>query len=262
VDVRNSTVAAAVAAILALVVGFAYGNLFGLEQIFELQKWQALIGAGVALLAAALAFFNTTRSLDHAAKLEDRRRSRKHAAVRAMLPLALSQILDYADRSAHRLNELVAICQNDILLPMTAPENHPQNIPTETLRVLAEFIEYSDIADVSGIEATVALIQIHDARIRALVARNRDPSGTWIIRQEEIEARIVNAASIYAGAASVFDYARQRQGHLTPDISWDAVRRALRNMQFWEDEYPRLEALIARRERTYVGPFDELRRIP
>jgi hypothetical protein len=61
VDVRNSTVAAAVAAILALVVGFAYGNLFGLEQIFELQKWQALIGAGVALLAAALAFFNTTR---------------------------------------------------------------------------------------------------------------------------------------------------------------------------------------------------------
>lgn len=223
-DIRNSTVAVIAAAILALIVGFAYGNVLGLQHVFELQKWQMLVGAGVALLAAVIAFFNTTRSLTHAGRLEATRRSRKHAAIRAMLPLALSEILDYAHQSAHRLNGLIASCQNDVLPAMTASADVIQPIPAETLQTLAEFIEYSDTVDVRVIEATVALVQIHDARVRGLVEANRDPSRTHIVRQEEIEARVVNAASIYAGAACVFDYARRRQDRVPLDVSWDDVR--------------------------------------
>jgi hypothetical protein len=224
VNFRNSTVVVCAAATLAFVFGFAYGNLFGLEHTFDLQKWQALVGAAVALLAAVIAFLNTTRSLSHAKQLEDRRRGRKHAAVRATLPLALSQVLDYANRSAHSLNDLIASCRNNVLPPMTAPTSLVQPIPTETLPSLAEFIEYSDTLDVGIVEGTIALIQIHDARVRALVEANRDPSRIAIVRQEEIEGRIVNAASIYAGAAAVFDYARRRADDLPRDITWDAVR--------------------------------------
>lgn len=253
VTVRNSTVVVCAAATLALVFGFAYGNLLGLERAFDLEKWQTLVGAGIALLAAVIAVWNTTRSLQDARELEQNRRVRKHAAVRALLPLALSQVLDYANRSAWSLNGLITSCQNNVLPAMTASARVVQPIPKETLNGLAEFIEYSDTIDVRVIKSTVALIQIHDARVRELVEANSNPAGGRIVRQEEIERGIVNAASIYAGAASVFEYARRRQDHIPQDISWDAVRRALRNMLFWEDEHPRLEGLVVDREGTSRG---------
>src|SRR5438445_2079765 len=79
-----------------------------------LQNWQTLIAATVAStiasIAAYVAFQNTSRSLAHAERLETNRRRRKHAAVRAVLPLALSQVIAYAERSAHALDALVASC--------------------------------------------------------------------------------------------------------------------------------------------------------
>lgn len=158
VTVRNSTVVVCAAATLALVFGFAYGNLLGLERAFDLEKWQTLVGAGIALLAAVIAVWNTTRSLQDARELEQNRRVRKHAAVRALLPLALSQVLDYANRSAWSLNGLITSCQNNVLPAMTASARVVQPIPKETLNGLAEFIEYSDTIDVRVIELTVALI--------------------------------------------------------------------------------------------------------
>jgi hypothetical protein len=72
-----------------------------------LQKWQTLAAALVASIAAYIAFRNTSRTLNHAEKLESNRRNRKHAAVRAVLPLALAQVTGYAERSARALNELM-----------------------------------------------------------------------------------------------------------------------------------------------------------
>lgn len=66
-------------------------------------------------------------------------------------------------------------------------------------------------------------------------------------------------AAIYGGAAAAFNYARERQDHPPQGISWDAVRPALRNKLFWGDENPRLEAIVAEREKTSEGPFYKLR---
>jgi hypothetical protein len=55
-----------------------------------LKEWQTLLSAVIAVGAAYVAFQNTTRALRHSEKLETNRRSRKHAAVRAVLPLALA----------------------------------------------------------------------------------------------------------------------------------------------------------------------------
>ena len=52
------------------------------------------------------------------------------------VPLALSQILDYAHRSAHRLNKLIAKCDGELLPKMTAPRDLVEAPPTETLRTL------------------------------------------------------------------------------------------------------------------------------
>jgi len=94
--------------------------------------------------------------------------------------------------------------------------------------------------------------------MRSLVQDNHDPSESHIMVRTEIESRIIDAASIYAGAAAAFDYARRRQALLPRSLSWDAVRAALRNMRFWDEEHPRLYEALARRMTLSDGPFEKL----
>jgi hypothetical protein len=254
-----------IALMLIVLLGVWLGILVPLpgEVAAWISKWQTLIAATVAScvasIAAYIAFQNTTRSLNHAEELEKRRRNRKHAALRAVLPLALAQVQDYAERSAHALTRLISECDGETLPAKTAPESIVQPLPSETLATLADFIEYSDTVDVGVIEATVAWIQIHHSRIRGLVEDNRDPSSTRIVLQTEIDGNIVDAASIYAGAAAVYEYARRQRSQIPPTLSWDAVRSALRNMRLWEDEFPRLWDALKRREGLSAGPFERLK---
>jgi hypothetical protein len=122
-----------------------------------------------------VAVWNTTRSLKQSANQEQNRSDRKHAAVRAVLPLALAKISGYAEQSVHGLNDLVGKCDsNGRLPPGTASTSLVESVPSEALETLTEFIEYSDTLDVSIIESTTAWIQIHDSRIRSLIDNNAD----------------------------------------------------------------------------------------
>src|SRR5262249_49364022 len=149
-------------------------------------------------------------SLIGAENLETHRRSRKQAALRAALPLSAAAISQYAEKSAHALNALVPSCINEALPAATAPFDLGQPIPVETLEALADFIEYADRLDTSVIEAMIGLIQIHDARIRALVRDNYDPHQTAVVVRSNIEAHVIDAASIYAAADTLYQYARKR----------------------------------------------------
>ena len=225
----------------------------------SLQGWQTLIAAVVAAVAVIVAFKNTDRSLAHAERLEANRRRRKHAAVRAVLPLALSQVIAYAERSAWALNDLVSKCKGETLPSGVVPESLIEPLPSETLKSLADFIEYTDATSVEVLESTVAWIQIFDSRMRALAQHNNDPAKTWVVVRTEIEGLIVDAATIHAGAASAFDYARRRRAQMPTGLLWVAVIGALRNMRLWEDEYPRVHQIVDGRQSKSTGPFQQLR---
>ncbi len=122
-----------------------------------LQQWQTLVGATVAIAAAIIALFNTTRTLRQNQNLETERRKRKHAALRAMLPLALAKVSEYSEQSAHDLKELLNRCDTNEALPKgVISRSLIQPLPSETLKVLADFIEYSDSINASILESTVA----------------------------------------------------------------------------------------------------------
>src|SRR5580704_16524622 len=106
-----------IALMLIVILGVWLGIVGPLPHGFAawLQQWQTLAAACVASAAAYIAFRNTSRTLAHAESLENRRRIRKHAAIRAVLPLALAQVSNYAARSAEALNQLVHICQGETL---------------------------------------------------------------------------------------------------------------------------------------------------
>jgi hypothetical protein len=244
-------------ALMLIVVLTVWLGIFGpLQDGFwnGLQKWQTLVGATVALIAAGFAIWNTTRSLRQNKQFEEQRRTRKHAALRAVLPLALSQVSEYAERSAHALDDLASRCSGGALPRMAASGDLVQPLPSDTLKTLTDFIEYSDNLDVAVIESTIAWIQIHDARLRSLVKRNR----TQRVIRAELEARIIDAASIAAGAGTVYEYARRQETQLQHTLPWAAVRNALGSMRFWENEHPELYAILSGREQRSAGPFGRL----
>ena len=175
-----------------------------------------------------------------------------------MLPLALSQIIEHSQNSVFALNAFVALCQEEIL-PRNSPVNNlPQPLPHDTLKVFAEFIEYSDDIDASLVEVMVAWIQIHDARVRGLVSDSHDPVGTSGLTRRSIEVSVIGAASIYAAAAALFNYGRRREHRPPTNITWDDVRRAFTNMRLWDQDHPRLYKLLEGRERNFSGPFERL----
>jgi uncharacterized membrane protein len=226
-----------------------------------LHEWQTLVAALVALFAAVIAFHNTTRSLRQTAEQETIRRGRKHAARRAVLPVALAQVLDYAQNSARVLNQLAIQCEHAPLQQLardTAPQGLIQRRPPETLKALADFIEYADTVNVVVLEDTVAWMQIHNSRVRRLVERNRDP--TQIVVRREIMDSVVDAAMLYAGASSVMQYSRRQSEQLPQTVPWPQVNAALINMGVWTDQY---EAIVTRREGLRDGgAFGRLREAP
>jgi hypothetical protein len=223
-----------------------------------IKDWQPSIAAVIAISAAALAYRGATRQLAQNERLERKRRSRKHASVRAMLPLALSRVSEYAEKSVIALNNLIPLCQGESL-PHNSPMNDlPQPLPQETLEVFAEFIEYSDDIDASLVETMVAWIQIHNSRVRGLIRNNQDPAGEVMVLRTNIEGSIIDAASIYAAAAALFEYGRRRGRQPPTNVTWDDVRRAFRNMRMWDEDHPRLYAILEGRETSTSGPFDRL----
>jgi hypothetical protein len=223
-----------------------------------LKAWQTLAAAIVASIAAYIAFRNTTRSLNQAERLETNRRSRKHAALRAMLPLALAEISNYAERSARSLVELIPKCVNEALPPKIAPKDLAPDPPTNTIETLAEFIEFADGLDVSVLVSTVAWIQILDSRVRGLTADNWDVASGRLFVRTDLEGYVVDAAIIYAGAACAYEYARRRADRLPSTLSWDDVISALRNMHYWDDQHPRLYEAAQRRQKLSAGPFEKI----
>jgi hypothetical protein len=221
-----------------------------------IDKWQNLIAAVIAIAAAILAYRSATQQIRQNDQQERNRRSKKHASVRAMLPLALSRVAEYAQNSALALNALIPLCHGEALPRHSPINNLLQPLPHDTLKMLAEFIEYSDDVNTSLVENMVAWIQIHDARVRGLIRDHQEPKGTTVILTINIEGWIIDAASIYAAADALFEYGRRRESRPPTNIIWDDVRRALKNIRLWDEDNPGIYQSVERREKNSSGPFD------
>jgi hypothetical protein len=214
-------------AVLFDVLSTAHGGL-----IAGLKDWQPLLAATVAslvaLFGASIAYTTATATLEQTKDLETQRRSRKHSAVRSILPLAVVEVTEYAERSAYASCALVKDWPHAGPPHGTIPQNLTQPLPSETSNILKEFIEFSDPPlNVGIIQATITLMQIHSSRLGQLVKDNHDPSPSSsikIITLTTIMGSIIDAASIYAAIGSVLPYARRQAEQLPTSLWWDAVK--------------------------------------
>jgi len=217
-----------------------------------IEPWQTSIGAAVALCAAGLAFWNTTRTLRNSERLEIQRRRQKQIALRAVLPLALSEIAGYATSIGKTLFELHRSCVDRVLVHASAVPVTFDAAPRDVISIIADFIEYSDQLDVQLFVHLIRRIQVQQARLGSLsrnIARSHGSTSAY-----DIEHHIVDCAAVYAGAVAAFDYARQEMEILPSDIVWKNVRSGLKNMGLWQSTAPTVHQVVDRLEQNSNGP--------
>lgn len=213
------------------------------------QEWQILIAGMVALAAAFVGGAYITeqiralnsqvnRQFEASQNLENERRLRKFAAARAVLPLTLNNLCEYASRCGaalktmlgHQLDEKIP---NEIEIP---------DLPTLPKDVIDELRNVVEFGDEQISEAAATLIRethYKTARLKNLWQEYRAP-GHHVTPVSNVESQVLDMALIYARGIALFDYARSETEEVPGDPRQHDVVAALNQIGFLKAEYQRI----------------------
>ncbi len=141
--------------------------------------WQTQTGAAFAIAAAFIGGAVVLHQTATTRRLEDVRRSRRAAALRAVLPLALSELCDYAARCAAISAELLAQPSSS---PVKAPGLSVPSLPPGLVDQLTELIEASEPDHARPLIVLVRRVQIQHARMRDMQRRAGSQTGSILVR--------------------------------------------------------------------------------
>lgn len=207
---------------------------------FFIHRYQTMIAAAVTLGGAAIGARAIFSQIKHSDQLATDARERRMAGARAMMPLALSQIVSYADASGRTLDGLYNQCVME-LMPTPAPIAPRQpEFPDEAIRQLRDAIENGSNELSLDVSLLLARIQVQRSRISEVISQALGTGRTGLlVLSTNLETYIVDSAEIYARAAALFDYARRRSEHTTK-IETPSVIQALKLMGFDDFTHPRV----------------------
>ena len=172
-----------------------------------LDKWQTLLAGVLALIGAMWTVYYIHRQIKQVDELEKARRSKEELAARAVLPLALSQLVQYA-------SECLRVIKDHSVQPGMLsgdPLDENAGLPTvqrDIIGTLQACVRYGDNTVVGQISTLLAAIQVQQARLRELIIRSARRPDRRICRVEAIEA-MIDAAEIHAKASALFEYGRE-----------------------------------------------------
>jgi hypothetical protein len=172
-----------------------------------LSDWQTLVTGALAILAAVVggAFvFGQTRESRRQA---DEALAREHFAARAVLPLALSAIVDYAEAVVSSLTTTPTYSSYRAVVVPSAPYV-PPDFDTASIMVLRDVIESASPEIGDRVATLLARVQVLAARLRALAA-NLLPSSRAVGLEHNAVDYTIDAAVIFARASALFRYARR-----------------------------------------------------
>jgi hypothetical protein len=217
-----------------------------------LSLWQTQTGAAFAIAAALIGATVILHQTDTTRRLEDTRRTRRAAALRAVLPLALMELSDYAARCAELHAELLAQPKTR---PIRATSLLFPPLPDGLVGQLIELIETIEQDHARPLIVLVRRLQIHQARTRDTQRRAASQLGNVLV-WSNVVGRVIDAVEIYARCDKLFIYARGEAGIPAALISSDDVRRALLLLPGALPEMEELEreSTAARRRANLAGP--------
>lgn len=211
------------------------------------------VGAGIGAVWTGRGQIRAARDQIVAAHQQaDSDRAARLRAARATLPTTLSSICEYAQATSQALYSAWPAAARRYRQDHDGSQVQHITVkvpgfPSELLKSLERVVETTDAEDVAErIESILREVQILSARTRPL--ENGENVST-----DTLAAFIIQAASIYARAETLFTYARRKTKGVNSADLWERVNAALTIMRIYEPDV--LE--LAKRQRDRGLPPGE-----
>lgn len=232
-----------------------------------LYNWQTLISGILALAAALLAGYLLNRQIQQSENLASEQLKRQHNAARAALPLALSAVLDYCQKTADDITgsiESIADTQavsneaQQALLQQFGKHEIPENV----IQLFYKFIEtLNEESEAKHVGELISRIQVFKSRFDGIHKNNlNDPCSLYGL--------LLDCATVKFLTESLFNYARfvdeasfAKVGVLGVQDAWNGIKQAANGLIF---ERPRIGLFadeiakqINRRKEAGLSPWLE-----
>ncbi len=210
-----------------------------------LYDWQQLIGGFFAIGASIAAWVAIHRQVQQADRHESERNRQKRDAARAMLPLALSGITEYARACRDALIDLYRN-RSEESIPKT--NWIPPPVPSGAIADLRTMVEASNAPTEGRIVARILWrLQIQASRLQSLSIDLRPSSTSTIVTAVNIEQFIVDTIEVCALASAMFPFARGEVEYLpTDEPDLPRMFNAAMNLNIHHGEYPEVDRRLER----------------
>jgi hypothetical protein len=234
-----------------VLVGLVYVGLFVRSMvrlptlthlIALLFLWQTQTGAAFALVAALIGAIAIVRQTGATERRAEERRKRRATALRAVLPLMLSELTDYATRCADLFAEVLE--NSGANFPLHWPRQRPAPgtplwpppplpppvmlppLPSEFVGQLTDLIEAITPDHAQPLVTLVKRVQIQHSRALDLQRRILGPREGEIVVRTNTLARLIDAIEVHARCVRLFPYARGEVPAPPAVVSADDVQRS------------------------------------
>jgi hypothetical protein len=175
------------------------------------DHWQTLIAGGAALLAAGITTIVLICQIRETAHHADDQRQRRARAALAVLPLALSELQQYAGSCIRGLYELRPYFQNHGSLDRAQADKclsawPSPRLPEDVLSVLKECIEFSDQAPAEAASTLIRRLQVQQSRLTEYASRLRLLNHALPL--STIDLAIGDTAEVFARVGRLFLFSR------------------------------------------------------
>ena len=197
--------------------------------------WQTLVAGLLALFGAWLTVRQIQRQVSQVDTAAEALRKRSETAARAVLPLALSEISEYARQCMVLLGKLIEAPGTKIPSDCSAPA-----LPQEVIPALQNCVRYANDDIQKKIATLLGKVQVQRARLVSYIETNRGEAAPIA----EGANRIIDAADVYACNETLYSYGRDIEG-VRERASPDKLYGAFLFSGHWSDDHPGLERINA-----------------
>ena len=205
-----------------------------------LYNWQTLISGILAVVAAAVSVWYLRKQIAQSEQHERERSSRRFNAVRATLPLTLSQVCNYCLEIGRCLADLHHASEEEYLNQSYAAPSLPENVPAALEKAIEATVDKSLISALSDM---ISNLQTLNSRINGI---SIDSRRRLQVTKLNVEYYIAQSATVYAIAASLFPYARRETDAPPASYSLNDVGGALFLMDLGDGLQKRIYELVER----------------
>lgn len=212
-----------------------------------IKNYQSLIGALLALGGALLTVIIIAIQIQSAQQAEVQRKHDKLRAAKAVLPLALAEISEYAKTNLQILLPLLPLLDDKDGIPQY-PSSQLQfvDIPTGTLQILRDCIEASGAENGEALSELPAKMQIFSSRSQSLSAKmfhRIEEIHRSILDTFQIRRMIMDFLHLYVLAGKYYDYGRGKTNYILNSVRYNDMINGALNCELF-DQYPTLMKVI------------------